>query len=174
MHPFSYLCLVLVLLACNPHRQTKDSFVCKDSSSHYYTLDTVKGYKIRQEVSLSTVIDFYMFNNKEEFDKVFEPAIDSFTDCVIGAILLDNKVAILDHGGNPAFQDVALYLQMDSSRIINCVLDIPFKVKRKEELVYAPPRVAFLVRIPKNSGIHKVKFNNTDVMGIGMSYTLKD
>jgi hypothetical protein len=171
---------VLVLLACNPHQQPKDPdpFVCKDSSSHYYVLDTVKGYKIRQEVSLPVAINFYMFDNKEEFDKILEPAIDSatinFTNCVIGAILLDNKVDILDHSGNPAFQDVALYLQIDSSRIINCVLDIPFKVKRKEELVYAPSRVAFLVRIPKNLGIHKVYFDNNDVTGIGMSYTLKD
>ncbi len=104
------------------------------------------------------VLDASLYPEKEDFEKRFLPSPDiDFSTYAVGAILLDNKVAVLKHG-QPALDDIHLTLKIDSTYIKDCEMNIVFTANRWEDSI--PPdgykKKFFLFKVPKDSGIAKV------------------
>lgn len=169
-----YLLILLFLAACNTKQVKKQPAPCRDSTYKAYTLDELNACKLRPDAELLTVMDIYRFTDQEAFEKFFVPSPDiDFSRYIVAGIIVDNKIGALENG-KPTLKDISLSLTMDSAYIKNCTLNIPFTIIRLDTLpvilgrTYSYERRAFMVRIPKQSGITKVIFRD---LGMGSSQT---
>ncbi|MRG44127.1 hypothetical protein GFS24_03330 [Chitinophaga sp. SYP-B3965] len=161
-----YLLIVLFLVACNTKQAKKQPAPCTDSTYKAYTPDELRSCQLSPDARFIMVINTYKFDDKEHFEKFFLPSPDiDFSRYLITGILVDNKIGVLE-GGQPVLKDISLSLKMDTAYIKNCILHIPYTLIRLDSVpatlghTYTYERKFYLVRIPKQSGITKVKFED--------------
>lgn len=152
MRPLYLLLLVFASCKAKPVKK-KYTGPCKP-----FTVEELTSVRLRHNAEFITVVDASFYPEKEDFEKRFLPSPDiDFSTYAVGAILLDNKVAVLDHG-QPALHDIHLTLKIDSSYMKNCELNLVFTANRWEDSI--PPdgykKKFFLFKVPKDSGIVKV------------------
>lgn len=142
--------------------------VCSDTSKQHFTLDTIKGYQLKPNVDLSLLLNFYAFNNKEEFDKYFmRPPIPTdsvppslnFKDNWLVAIITDNKTPNVNDLSR--WDDVNAQLIIDSAFTHNCQLIVPFYLLAKQYTFgEIAERKSFLFSVPRTGQFNKVYIKN--------------
>jgi len=156
MRPIYLLLLLFVSCKAQPVKK-KYTGPCKP-----FTVEELTTCKLRYDAEFIVVVDCSFYKEQEDFEKLFLPSPDiDFSRYAVGAILLDNKVAVLSHG-QPALHDINLTLKIDSSYMKNCELNVLYTATRVDTI---PPdgykKKFFLFKVPKDAGITKVIIGNT-------------
>lgn len=157
MRPLYLLLLLFISCKAKPVKK-KYTGPCKA-----FAVEELTSCRLRYNAEFITVLDCSFYKEKEDFEKLFLPSPDiDFSGYAVGAILLDNKVAVLEHG-QPALHDIHLTLKIDSTYMKDCEMNLLFTANRWEDSI--PPdgykKKFFLFKVPKDSGIVKVNIIST-------------